>query len=292
MKNAPKRAKKCARCAVLTKGKRAAKAAPQALVAQKAEAVHIRQTRPRCSRSLIRTKTASSAKTNSWRWQRPSASICGGPADREVRKVRDSKVADQVAPKDTHDSRVAGRQVHQMARASKAAVAKIAVLPAVQKVVASSAAASTVHRHGVATIVNDLQAHPKVVGPNDNVSNAAPMEVDLSVSDSLVRAAVNSNATALLAHHTDAVSIAIASPVRPNIGVSNANDTRAAQKENDMNAIGMLVLREATGWTATASPDHPINMASIATAMPVRPSIVASMVRVLPVHHVLHSIRV
>ena len=142
--------------------------------------------------------------------------------------MRDSKVADQVALKDTHDSRDAGRQVHRWAHASKAAVAKIAVSLAVQKVVVSSAAVSTVHRHAVATIANALQAHPKVVGSNDNVSNAAPMEVDLSVSDSLVRGVVNSNTTALLAHRTDAVSIATASPVRPIIDVSKANATHAA----------------------------------------------------------------
>ena len=228
MKNAPKRAKKCTKCAALAVAKRPAKAARRTLAAQKVAAVHNRQTQPRCSRSSTKIKTASSAKTNSWRWRKPSASTCGGPADREVLTVRDSKVADQVALKDTHDSRDAGRQVHRWAHASKAAVAKIAVSPAVQKVVVSSAAVSTVHRHAVATIANALQAHPKVVGSNDNVSNAAPMEVDLSVSDSLVRGVVNSNTTALLAHRTDAVSIATASPVRPIIDVSKANATHAA----------------------------------------------------------------
>src|SRR5882757_11418793 len=102
--SAPKRKKRCAKCAPLMEAARLAKADPQALAVQKDAAVHIPQIRPKCSISSTKIKTASSAKTNLWRWRKPSVNTCGGPAAREVRTVRDSKVTAHVGLPGTHDS--------------------------------------------------------------------------------------------------------------------------------------------------------------------------------------------
>jgi hypothetical protein len=289
MQNAPRRAKKCEKCVAPTQ---AVRAVAQKLAALKVAAVHSRQAQPRCSRSSTKTATANSAKTNSWKWPRPSVNTCGGPADREVRMVRDSKVADRVALKDTHDSRGAGRQVHPWAHASKVVAAMIAVLPAAPKVAASNAAASMVHRHDVVTIASALQDRPKVVATNANAMHVGPKVVDLSANASLARAAVNSNAIVMQVHHADADTIVTASPDRPIAGVSNVTATHAAQKENDMNAIGMPLLRVDPEWIAIVWLDHRANTAAMTIVSLVRPSVATSMARGLIIHHVLRSIHV
>jgi hypothetical protein len=256
MKNAPKRAKKCTKCAALARVAKLAKVAPQALVVQKVAAVNSRRTRPRCSRNSTKTTTANSAKTNSWRWRKPSVNTCGGPAGREVRKVRDPKVAGQVALKDMHDLRGADRQVHQWAHGSKAAVVRIAVLLVVQKVVAPSAAVSMAHLHVVVSIANASQVRLKAVGLNANALNVVPKAADLSASDSLVRATVNSNANDLQVRHADVVSTASDSLARPIVHVLNVTVMRGAQNDSATNATDLPVPRAAAGWIASASPVH------------------------------------
>src|SRR3954454_12729125 len=181
----PKQKKRCAKCARLTEAARPAKvrAGPQALAAKMVVAVPIRQIQPRCSTSSKKTKTASSAKTNSWRWPKPSASTCGGRAAREVRTVRATKVTAHVDLPGTHDPTGAGRQVHPWVHALKAAVT-----PAAPKVITTTEDVLRVHHRDMATIAIVSLAHPRVVASNANVINAAPKEVDLSASDSLARA--------------------------------------------------------------------------------------------------------
>jgi hypothetical protein len=213
----PRQKKRCAKCVPLTEAARLAKAkaAPQALAAKMAAAVTIRQTQPRCSTNSTKIKTANSAKTNSWKWPRPFTSTCGGPAAREFRTVRDSRVtADEDLP-GTHDPTGAGRQVHQWARALKAAVTPVA-----PKVVAMTAAVSMVHHRDMVTIAIVSPAHLKVVTLNANATNAAPKEVDMSASGSLARAAASLNAPEAMA------SIAIASRVRPMAVASMAHAHR------------------------------------------------------------------
>ena len=278
MKNAPKRAKKCAKCAAvavaikLAKGraKARAKVAPPALVVQKVAAVRNRRTLPRCSRGSIRTTTANSAKTNSWRWPRPSVSACGGQADREVRKVRDPKVAGQVALKETHDSRDVGGQVHRWVHGSKAAIGKIATSPKTAKVAARIAAVSMAHHHGADPTVNVLQVRPKAVGLSANALSVVPKAADSNASASLVRAAVNSNANDLQVHHADAVSTVNDSLARPIVHVLTVTVTRAAQNAGATNATGLPVPRAAAGWIASASPVHPKVAASMGPVLHVR----------------------
>ena len=276
-KNAPKRAKKCATCAALAVAIRPAKAAPQALAAQKVAAVHNRQTQPRCSRSSTKTTTASSAKTNSWRWRKPSASTCGGPADREVRTVRDSKVADQVALTDTHDSRDAGRQVHRWAHASKAAVAKIAVSPVVPKVVATSAAVSTVHRHDAVSIANVSPVRPKV-GRFERERYSRGPEGPRFERDRFAgprgREFERERFAGPRGRGFDRERFA--GP--PEHRRFERDRDAAAQKDDATNATDLPVLHADTEWIAIASP--------------VRPNIVTSMVLGRLVRHVLHSNRV
>jgi len=272
MQNAPKRAKKCAKCAAVARAEKPAKVVPLALVVQKVAAVRKGRTLPRCSRSSTRTTTANSAKTNSWRWPRPFVSACGDPADREVRRVRDPKVAVQVALKETHDSRDAGRQVHRWAHVSKDVVARIAV----QKVATSNAAVSMVHHRGEASIASASQVHLKVVGTKVSASSVAPKVVDLNVSVSPAREAVNLNANDLPAHHADAVSTANDSLARLIVHVLNVIVTRVAQNASATNATGLPVLRAAAVWIASASP--------------VRPNVVTGMAPVLHVRRVLRSI--
>jgi hypothetical protein len=232
MQNAPKRAKKCAKCAAVARVEKPAKVAPLALVVQKVAAVRKGRTLPRCSRSSTRTTTANSAKTNSWRWRKPSVNTCSGPAAREV---RDPKVVGQVALTDTHDLRGADRQVRPWVHALKAAVAKIAILPVVQKVVAPSAAVSMAYLHVVVSIANA----------------------------SLVRAAVKSTANDLQVHHADAVSTANDSLACRIVHVLNVIVTRVAQNASATNATGLPVPRAAAVWIASASPVHPKIVASM-----------------------------
>ena len=83
-----------------------------------------------------------------------------------------------------------------------------------------------------------------------------------------------------------------ASPDHPKGVGRNGTATRAVQKESDTNATVMLVPRADTDWIATASPDHPTNIAPIATVMRVHQSAVTSMIHGRPVRHVHQSIRV
>jgi hypothetical protein len=216
-------------------------------------------------------------------------STCG---EREVRTLRDSKVADQAGLKDTHDSTDAGRQVHRRARASPTAAAKIAVSPAVQKVIASNAAVPTVHRHDVAMIVSALQVRPKVVDTSVIATHVGREVVGLSASASLARAVVSSNASALQVRHADAGTIVTVSLVGPIIAVTNAIATHAVHKERDMNAIAMPVLPGDMEWIAIVWPDRRASMAAIKIVSLVRPSVVTSMVQDLTIRRVLHSIRV
>jgi hypothetical protein len=132
MQSVPKPAKKCARCAALAERDKLRRVASQAPVAQKAVVVHSRRIQPRCSPNSTKTKMASSAKTNSWKWLKPFTNICG-KAEREVQTVRDSKVADDQADLlEMHDPRDAGRQ-DPWGRVLKVAVARVAVSLAAPK---------------------------------------------------------------------------------------------------------------------------------------------------------------
>jgi hypothetical protein len=151
-----------------------------------------------------------------------------------------------MAPTDTHDSRGAARQVHPWAHDLKAAVAKIAVSPVVPKAVAASAADSMAHRHGAVSIENVSPVRPKVVGLNGSALNVDPNVVDSNANDlpvhhtdavtiaivtrvarkendmnangsPVLRADMEWIATASQDLLANMVSIAIASPVRPNV---------------------------------------------------------------------------
>jgi hypothetical protein len=83
----------------------------------------------------------------------------------------------------------------------------------VPKVAATSAIASTAHRHGVVTIANVSRVLPKVVGMNASALTAGQNADDLSASASKVRATVNLIASDL--------------PVRPKIFASMAPVVRS-----------------------------------------------------------------
>src|SRR4051812_17052718 len=109
MRSAPKLAKKCNRCGPLAEKAKLRSVARPERAAKRVAAVLIHRTQPRCSTNSTKIKTASSAKTNSWKWPRPFTSTCGNPV-RLVQTVRDSSVADQADLPDMHDPRVAARQ--------------------------------------------------------------------------------------------------------------------------------------------------------------------------------------
>ena len=142
--------------------------------------------------------------------------------------MRDSKVADQVALTDTHDSRDAGRQVHRWDHDSKAAVAKIAVTPVVPKAAATSAAASTVHHRDAVSIASVLPVRPKAVGSSENATRVVPKVRVSNEIGSPAHAAANLNVSDLMGREVEVSNVNV-SPVRPITDASTEVATRGPE---------------------------------------------------------------